>query len=61
MVIGGTERKERRKENKKEIRKQQKKNGRIKVEGWEGERSKEVSRGKEVGGTYSDHKVLSGW
>jgi hypothetical protein len=42
------------KENTKEIRKREN-NGRIKVEGWKGERLKEIRRGKEVGGIYSNH------
>jgi hypothetical protein len=46
MVVGCTGRKGGRKENTKEIRKRQNNNGRIKVEGWKGERLKEVRRRK---------------
>jgi hypothetical protein len=50
-----------RRENTKEIPKRKNNNGRINVEGWKGKRLKEIRRGKEVGGTYSNHEALNGW
>jgi hypothetical protein len=47
--------------NTKEIRKRQWKNVRLKVEGWKGDRLKEIGRGLEVGDTYSNHEALNGW